>query len=162
MTSAFWICKILITKLLTRFRSNFLVALQVLIRVCDCSLSNKQPNVRDMVDNFLLLLVCQISLSYTATSRKVVGKSVRDNSERYCGWFLFHCSSKKFERMSREAMDLCLRVLKEKNKSRFDSCCVSNSVFIISYACYLSGLSRAHFSDNLSRNSCMHRACVSF
>ena len=111
---------------------------------------------------FLPLLVCQISLSYTATSRKVVGKSVRDNSERYCGWFLVHCSSKKFERMSREAMDLRLRVPKESNKSRLDSCSVSNSVFIISYACYLSGLSRAHFSDYLSRNSCMPRACVSF
>ena len=114
---------------------------------------------------FLPLLVCQISLSYTATSRKVVGKSVRDNSERYYGWFLVHCSSKKFERMSREAMvamDLCLRVLKESNQIRLDSCSVSNSVFIIRYACYLSGLSCAHFSDNLSRNSCMPRACVSF
>ena len=36
---------------------------------------------------------------YTAVSRKVVGKSARDNPERYCGWFLIHCSSKKFERM---------------------------------------------------------------
>ena len=98
---------------------------------------------------FFPLLVCQISPSYTATSRKVVGKSVRDNSERYCGWFLVHCSSKKFERMSREAMDLCWRVLKESNKSRLDSCRVSNSVFIISYACYLSGLSRAHFPTTL-------------
>ena len=89
---------------------------------------------------FLPLLVCQISLSYTSSSRKVVGKSVRDNSERYCGWFLVHCSSKKFERMSREAMDLRLRVLKESNKSRLDSCSVSNSVFILCYACYLSGL----------------------
>ena len=112
---------------------------------------------------FLPLLVCQISLSYTSSSRKVVGKSVRDNSERYCGWFLVHCSSKKFERMSREAMDLRLRVLKESNKSRLDSCSVSNSVFILCYACYLSGLSRAHFSDYyLSRNSCLPRACVSF
>ena len=25
--------------------------------------------------------------SYTAISRKVVGKSARDNPERYCGWF---------------------------------------------------------------------------
>ena len=36
----------------------------------------------------------------TALSRKVVGKSARENAERYCG-----CSSKKFERMEREAMD---------------------------------------------------------
>ena len=54
-----------------------------------------------------------------------------------------------------EAMDVCLRVLKESNKSRFDSYsrqeqCIDH----ISY--YLSGLSRAHFSDNLSRNSCIH------
>ena len=48
--------------------------------------------------------------------------------------------------MAREAMDICLRVLKERNKSRFDSCSDH-----IPY--YLSGLSPAHFSDNLSRNS---------
>ena len=46
----------------------------------------------------------------TAISRKFVGKSAGDNPERYCGWFWVHCSSKKFERMSREAMDVCLRV----------------------------------------------------
>ena len=50
-------------------------------------------------------------------SRKVVGKSARENAERYSG-----CSPKKFDRMEREAMDVCLRVLKESNKSRFDSC----------------------------------------
>ena len=27
------------------------------------------------------------SCMYTAISRKVVGKSARDNHERYCGWF---------------------------------------------------------------------------
>ena len=26
-------------------------------------------------------------MRYTAISRKVVGKSARDNPERYCGWF---------------------------------------------------------------------------
>ena len=54
---------------------------------------------------------------YTAISRKVVGKSACDNPERYCGWFWVCCSSKKFERMvregPREAMDVCLRMLKE-------------------------------------------------
>ena len=29
---------------------------------------------------------------YTAISRKVVGKSARDNPERYCGWFWVHYS----------------------------------------------------------------------
>ena len=63
---------------------------------------------------------------YTAISRKVVGKSARDNPEWYCGWFFVHCSSKKFERMTRGAMDICLRVLKESKNSR-------NSILIISH-----------------------------
>ena len=70
---------------------------------------------------------------YTTISRKVVGKSVLDHPERYCGQFLVHCSSKKFEKMARKAMDICLRVLKESNKSRFDSCSVRNSLLIISH-----------------------------
>ena len=45
--------------------------------------------------------------------------------------------------MTREAMAVCLRVLKESNKSRFDSYSVRNGVLIIPY--YLSGLSRAVF-----------------
>ena len=81
---------------------------------------------------------------YTAISRKVVGKSARDNPERYCGWLWGHFSSKKFERIVREATDICLRVLKESNKSRFDSFsryeqCIDHIPY------YLSGLSRAHF-----------------
>ena len=52
---------------------------------------------------------------YTPIARKV-GKSARANSERYCGWFWLHSFSKKFERMARETMDVCLRVLKESNK----------------------------------------------
>ena len=91
---------------------------------------------------------------HTAISRKVVGRSARDNPERYCGWFWVHCSSKKFERMAREAMDVCLRVLKESNKSRFDSYSVRNSVLIISHITFRD--CRVHiFSDNLSRNSCI-------
>ena len=88
---------------------------------------------------------CPVKKIYTAISRKVVGKSARDNLERYCGWLWGHCSSKKFERMVREATDICLRVLKESNKSRFDSFsryeqCIDHIPY------YLSGLSRAHFS----------------
>ena len=59
-------------------------------------------------------------------------------------------------RMAREAMDICLQVLKESNKSRFDSYKVRNSVLIISHItcrdCRVD-----IFSDNLSRNSCMHK-----
>ena len=51
-------------------------------------------------------------------------------------------------------MDVCLRVLKESNKSRFDSCSVKNSVLIISHITFRD--CRVHiFSDNLSQNSCI-------
>ena len=51
-------------------------------------------------------------------------------------------------------MDVCLRVLKESNKSRFDSYSVRNSVLIISHITFQD--CRVHiFSDNLSRNSCI-------
>ena len=79
----------------------------------------------------------------TAIWKKVVGKSVPDNSERYCRWFYVH-SSKKFERMAREATDVCLRELKESNKSRCDSNSVREQcIDLIPY--YLSGFSGAHF-----------------
>ena len=83
-------------------------------------------------------------LPYTAVSRKVVGKGARDNPERYCGWFCLPCSPKKFERMAREATDICSRVLMESSKSRLDGDsryeqCIGHIPY------YLSGLSRAHF-----------------
>ena len=63
--------------------------------------------------------------------------------------------------MAREATDICLRVLKESNQGRFDSYsrqeqCVGHTPY------YLSESSRAHFSDNLSRNSCMLEYSVCF
>ena len=52
--------------------------------------------------------------------------------------------------MTREAMDVCLRVLKESSKSRFDSYIVRNSVLIISHITFWD--CRVHiFSDNVSR-----------
>ena len=50
----------------------------------------------------------------------------------------------------RKVVEMCLRVLKENRKSRFDRYsrqkhCIDHIPY------YLSGLSRAHFSDNLSR-----------
>ena len=90
----------------------------------------------------------------TAISRKVDGKSTRDNPERYCGWFWIHSYSKKFERMTREATEVCLRVLKESNKSRFDSYSVRNSVLITSLITFRD--CRVHIlSDDVSRNSCI-------
>ena len=93
------------------------------------------------------------TIRYIAISRKVVGKSVRDNPERCCGWLWVHSSSKKFKRMAREAIEVCLWVLKESNKSRFDG--VSwNSVLIISHITFRD-CSVHIFGDNLSRNSCI-------
>ena len=51
----------------------------------------------------------------------------------------------KFERTAREAIDVCLQLLKESNKIRFDSCSVRNSVLVDHIPYYLSGLSRALF-----------------
>ena len=56
--------------------------------------------------------------------------------------------------MALEAMDICLRVLKESNKSRFHCYSVRNSELIVSYITFRD--CRVHiFSDNLPRNSCI-------
>ena len=54
--------------------------------------------------------------------------------------------------MAREAMDVCLRVLKKRNKRRFDSYSVRNSVLIISHITFRDCRVNI-FSDNLSRNT---------
>ena len=53
-------------------------------------------------------------------------------------------------------MDICLRVLKESNKSRFDSNSVRNSVLNISHITFRNCCVHI-FSDNFSRNSCILR-----
>ena len=74
----------------------------------------------------------------------------------YRGWSRVHCFSKKFETMAREAMDICVRVLKESNQIRFDSYSVKNSVLIISHITFRD--CRLHiFSDNLFWNSCIRK-----
>ena len=60
--------------------------------------------------------------------------------------------------MSREAMDVCLRVQKASNKSSLDSFSVRNSVLIISHIIFW-GCHVHIFSVNVSRNSCMHVSC---
>ena len=82
----------------------------------------------------------------TAISRKVVGKSARQ-SRKVLWVVLNHCFAKKFERMTREAMDVCLRVLNESNKSRFDSYSVRNSVLIISHITFRD--CRGHISSHI-------------
>ena len=56
--------------------------------------------------------------------------------------------------MAREAIDVCLRVLKESNKSRFERYSVKNKC--IDHIPYYFRDCRLHsFCDNLSRNSCI-------
>ena len=55
--------------------------------------------------------------------------------------------------MAGEAEDICLRMVKESTKSRFDSYSVRNSVLNISHITFRDY--RVHiFSDNLSQKSC--------
>ena len=81
---------------------------------------------------------------YTDISRKIVGKSALDNPERYRGWFWMHSHSKRFERMTREATNVCLWVLKKGTKvGSTELQCQEQCIDHIPY--YPSGLSRAHF-----------------
>ena len=84
-------------------------------------------------------------------SRKFVGKSARDNPERYCGWFWVQCSLKKFEWMAQEAMDV-FATAKGSNKSTSQEQGVDHILY------YLSGFSRAHFFRH-AFNSC-NRRCL--
>ena len=60
------------------------------------------------------------------------------------GGFKFTVRQRNLKELARKAMEICLRVLKERNKSRFDNYsrqeqCIDNIPY------YLSGLSRPHF-----------------
>ena len=61
--------------------------------------------------------------------------------------------------MAQQAVDVCLRVLEESNKRRFDNYTVRNSVLIKSHI--TSRDCRVHiFADNLSRNSCILNSVI--
>ena len=75
-------------------------------------------------------------------------------SKGFVGGFKFTVLYRNLKELVRKAMEMCLRVLKKSNKSRFNRYsrqkqCIDHIPY------YLSGLSHAHFSDNLSRNSCI-------
>ena len=63
--------------------------------------------------------------------------------------------------MAQEAMDVCLQVLKESNKSRFESYKVGHGLFD-HIPHYLSVLTLAHFLDDPSRNGCIQQRTSSF
>ena len=65
-------------------------------------------------------------------------------SKGIVGGFEFSVFQRNLKELERQAMEMCLRVLKESNKRRFDS--YSRQEQCIDYIPYfLSGLSRAHF-----------------
>ena len=68
------------------------------------------------------------------------------------GGFEFSFFQRNLKDLARKAMEMCLRVLKESNKSKFDS--YSRQEQCIDHITFRD--CRVHiFSDNLSRNSCM-------
>ena len=66
---------------------------------------------------------------------------------------------KKYEKMALEATDVCLRALKESNKSR-QLQCQEHCIDLIPY--YLTGIRVHIFSGNLSRNSCIYTMILKF
>ena len=65
-------------------------------------------------------------------------------SKGIVGGFEFSVLQRNLKELTRKAMEMCFRVLKESNKSRFDS--YSRQEQCIDHIPYcLSGLSRAHF-----------------
>ena len=65
-------------------------------------------------------------------------------SKGIVGGFQFSVCQRSLKELERKAIEMCLRVLNESNKRRFDSC--SRQEQCIDYIpYYLSGLSRAHF-----------------
>ena len=99
----------------------------------------------------------------TAISRKVVGKSARDNPDRHCGWFRVLFFSKKFERIGTKGLGNVFASAKGKQQKYSRSLSVvqtatvaRNSVLIIPHFTFRD--CRVHiFSDNLSRSSCIDK-----
>ena len=86
------------------------------------------------------LSVCSIQLFRERLSEKVHATI----SKGIVGAFEFTVLQRNLKELARKAMEMCLRVLKESNKSRFDSYspqeqCIDHIPY------YLSGLSRAHY-----------------
>ena len=82
----------------------------------------------------------------------------RQSPKGIVGGFEFTVFQRSLKEWHERPWTVCLRVLKESNKSRFDSYSVRNSALIIFHVTFRDG--RLHiFSDNFSRNSCI---CVEY
>ena len=104
--------------------------------------------------SFSLFLFCLFVCFYQLFRERLSERVHATTPKGIVGGFEFSVDPKKLERMAGEGMDICLRVLMESNKSRFDSYsrqeeCIDHIPY------YFSGLSLARFPDNLSRNSCI-------
>ena len=88
----------------------------------------------------------------TAISRKVVGKVHATIPKGIVGGFEFTILQRNLKEWQERPWKVCLRVLKESNKSRFNSCSVRNSVLILSHITFRD--CHVHiFSENLSQKS---------
>ena len=85
------------------------------------------------------------AFGYTAISRKVVGKSARDNPERYCGWVvlssLFFKEIQEIGKRGHGHMSASAKGKQQKQVRQLQ--CQEQCIDHIPY--YLSGLSRVHF-----------------
>ena len=124
-------------------------------------LSGKERNIPDLFPRFeqCWIVPCFIAL-LTRRSRyiqlfreRLSGKVHATILKGIVGGFEFSFFQRNCKKLARKAMEMCLPVLKESNKSRFDSYsrqeqCIDHIPY------YLSGLSRAHFFRH-SRNGCI-------
>ena len=69
----------------------------------------------------MLGVVTLLQKMYRAISRKVVGKVHATIPKGIMGGFEFTVLQRNLKELARKAMKMCLRVLKESNKSSFDS-----------------------------------------
>ena len=123
--------------------------------------SPRNPNILYISDS-RYLLAWQASWSNTPTIQlfreRLSGKVHATILKGIVGGFEFSFFQRNLKELARKAMEICLRVLTESNKfdsyGRQEQC-----IYHIPY--YLSGLSGAHFCDNLSRNSCIQECITS-
>ena len=79
-----------------------------------------------MIQTFLLYYIQLLRERLSEKVHATIPKSI-------VGSFEFTVLQRNLKEWHERSMDVCLRVLKESNKSRFDSYSVRNSVLIISH-----------------------------
>ena len=97
--------------------------------------------------------VCTLSIVHIQLFRERLSEKVHATIPKgIVGGLEFSVLQRNLKELARKAMEMCFLVLKEGNKSRFDSYRRRNIVLIISHIAFRD--CRVHiFSDNLSRNS---------